>query len=279
MLKLAILADIHANLPALQAVVEDILSWVPDRVIVAGDIINRGPSPMECLQLIQAKVDSDGWIILRGNHEEYVLNHEQSDAPTSGPEFDVHLASFWTFGKIKTALSKIRKLPLVHSFPDPNGNEIRITHASMVGIRDGIYIDTSDESLRRKVGEPAALFCVGHTHIPLIRNIDGTLVVNVGSAGLPFDRNIYPSYAKLTWCSGLWDAKIVRIDYDMHQAERDFFTTGYLEDAGSLARLVLYELREARSYLYQWALNYQNHVLAGRISMDSSVDEFLRRYS
>jgi predicted phosphodiesterase len=275
MLKLAILADIHANFPALEAVLEDIQSWGPDRVIAAGDIINRGPRPMDCLELIDDKVQSDGWTILRGNHEEYVLYHEQPDASKNGPEFEVHLASFWTYKKLTAAMPMLHNLPLTYSLPDPNGEEVRITHASMGGIRDGIYPSMSDEKLRCKIGDPPVLFCVGHTHIPLVRRLEGTLVVNVGSAGLPFDSDTRPSYAQLTWRCGIWEAEIVRIQYDFQQAEDDFFTSGYLEEAGPLAFLVLLELRQARSYLYQWAHYYQQQVLAGDISMEQSVKDYL----
>ena len=44
-MKLAVLADIHANLPALLAVLDSIDAWRPDAVVVAGDIVNRGPRP------------------------------------------------------------------------------------------------------------------------------------------------------------------------------------------------------------------------------------------
>ena len=47
-MKLAVIADVHANWPALQAVAADIERWQADRVVVAGDVINRGPRPVEC---------------------------------------------------------------------------------------------------------------------------------------------------------------------------------------------------------------------------------------
>ncbi|NTU66001.1 MAG: metallophosphoesterase, partial [Chloroflexi bacterium] len=70
-MKLAVLADIHSNWRALQAVADHIEQWQPDRVVVAGDVINRGPRPVECADFILAR----GWAWVRGNHEEYVLSH------------------------------------------------------------------------------------------------------------------------------------------------------------------------------------------------------------
>ena len=51
-MKIALLADIHANFSALQTVSADIETWQPDLVIVAGDLVNRGPKPKECLEFV-----------------------------------------------------------------------------------------------------------------------------------------------------------------------------------------------------------------------------------
>ncbi len=69
-MKLAVLSDIHGNVPALQAVVEHVEAWGPDHVIVNGDIVNRGPYSLECLQAVQEKQAVQGWQLLRGNHED-----------------------------------------------------------------------------------------------------------------------------------------------------------------------------------------------------------------
>jgi predicted phosphodiesterase len=275
-LKLAVLADVHANLIALQAIIEDVQTWNPDHVIVAGDILNRGPRPLECLQLIGTHVESEGWSLLLGNHEEYVLKQGKPDIPKSGPAFDVHLASYWTYNKIAANVSLLHSLPIAISLVDPIGEEVRVTHASMMGIRDGIYPGMSDEVIRKRIGVPPRLFCIGHTHIPLVRHVDSTLVVNVGSAGLPFDGDLRPSYARMTWHKSVWEADIVRLSYDIERAELDFYETGYISQAGPLTRLVLLELHQARSHLYQWAAGYQDLVLGGEFTMEQSVDEYIR---
>ena len=150
----------------------------------------------------------------------------------------------------------------------------------MGGNRDGIYPETGDQALANKVGLndmaiSPGLVCVGHTHRPLIRNLNNTLVVNAGSTGLPFDGDRRPSYAKLSWSDDHWDAEIVRFDYDHEKAVEDFDVTGYLKNAGPLTELVLIELKEARSQLYQWAVKYQERVMSGEISMHESVQHFL----
>jgi len=274
-MKLAILADIHANLTALWAVAAHIEAWRPDTVIVAGDVVNRGPRPLECLQLVQEKQHTAGWLVVRGNHEDYVLKQTKPDAPRRGPQFEIHRHSFWTYQQLNGNAPALAVMPLQQRLSAPDGSEVRVTHGSMLGNRDGIYPETADADLRQKIEPAATLFCVGHTHRPLVRFIDETLVVNVGSAGLPFDGDRRPSYAQLEWRRGRWQAKIMRLNYDRQQAERDFFETGFLEDSGPLAFLILNELRTAQSRLYQWTELYQPLVLAGEMTMEESVREFL----
>ncbi|HLB49171.1 MAG TPA: metallophosphoesterase [Anaerolineales bacterium] len=60
-MKIAILADIHANIVALQTVADHIGQWRPDAVIVAGDVVNRGPRPLGCLRFVQEKQRAKGW--------------------------------------------------------------------------------------------------------------------------------------------------------------------------------------------------------------------------
>jgi len=275
-MKLAILADIHANYPALQTVAAHIDAWKPDRVVVAGDVVNRGPRPLECLRFVQDKQRASGWLAVRGNHEEYVISHAQPDAPRSGPQFEIHRGSFWTYQRLAGDVSALEAMPFQLSLSAPDEGEVRVTHASMLGTREGIYTRTPDEELGRKIGQPApALFCVGHTHIPLVRSLNGTLVVNVGAVGLPFDGDTRASYAQLTWQRNEWHAEIVRLGYDRRQAERDFEETGFIEEASAFAQLVLVELRVARSQIFEWMRRFEARVLAGEITMQESVEEFL----
>ena len=274
-MKLAVLSDIHSNIAALREVTGHIEAWKPDQVVVAGDLVNRGPRPLDCLRFVQEKQHSCGWLTLIGNHEEYVIKNTRVKVAENDPRFEIHRSSYWTYQKLNYNVSALEAMPFKLSLSAPDGSEIRLTHASMRGTRAGIYWHTPDDAYPELIGQPQPpLFCVGHTHIPLIRRIDGTLVVNAGAAGLPFDGDRRASYAQLTWCKGRWDARIVRLDYDRQQAERDFEDSGFLDEAGPLARLMLVELRTAHSQLYQWTARYEKAVLAGEISMEQSVQEF-----
>ena len=72
-MRVAILADIHGNLPALEEVARQVEHLMPDLVLVAGDIVNRGPWSPECLAFVQERQAQAGWQVIRGNHEGYVI--------------------------------------------------------------------------------------------------------------------------------------------------------------------------------------------------------------
>lgn len=276
-MKVAVLSDIHANLAALETVIDHIDAWGPDQVIVAGDIINRGPRPAECLNILLGLSKSNGWKLIKGNHEDYVISQSQSTLTPHNPIFEVHKASYWTYLKLNKDVSQISKLPFQHQLNQSDAVDARFVHASMRGNRDGIYPETSDDELELQLGNPPDLFCVGHTHRPFIRNIGKTLVVNAGSVGLPFDADPRSSYAQLTYTRGEWNAKIIRLKYDYIAAENDFYQTGYIEEAGPLSKLVLLELIYAKSQLYNWARLYQAQALTGELSMQESVDKYIGR--
>ena len=279
-MKLAVLSDIHSNIAGLRAVTQHIEAWHPDYVVVAGDIINRGPRPLECLRFVQEKQALCSWRTLVGNHEEYVIRHARSGEPHHGIEFELRRSSYWTYCQLGADVSALEAMPFSLSLNAPDGSEVRVTHASMRGTRDGIYRRTPDYELREQIGAPLPpLFCVGHTHMPLIRRLNGTLVVNAGSAGLPFDGNPRVGYAQMTWRHGTWEAEIIRLDYDRQQAEQDFVDSGFLEEGGPLAQLMLIELRTAHSQLYQWTTQYEAPILAGEITIEDSVREFIESSS
>ena len=273
-MKLAVIADIHSNWPALEAVAEHVEQWQPDRVVVAGDTVNRGPRPLECLNFVLDKQKNEAWLQVLGNHEEYVMSHAQPDQQISGPLAEVHGVSYWTYLRLNRDVSALAVLPFQQSWQMPDGATARIVHASMRGTRDGIYTYTPDAVLRQQIVPGPALLVVGHTHKPLIREIDETLVVNAGSVGLPFDGDHRASYAQLTWNAG-WHAEIVRVEYDRAQADRDFDETGFIDQAGPIAKLVRDELRRARSNLFEWTRDYEARVLSGQLSVAESVERFL----
>ena len=150
-MKVAVLADIHGNLSALETVLEHLDSWKPDRVVVAGDIINRGPRPRECLEIVQKKQKEADWHAVRGNHEDYVLTHTDPNLQRSKPEIDIDQNCLWTFQQLNSQVTDLEQMPFQVAFSDPEGQEVRIVHASMRGNREGIYLETPEARLRQLI--------------------------------------------------------------------------------------------------------------------------------
>jgi len=274
-MKLALVADIHANLPALQAVLADVDRWRPDLVVVLGDIVNRGPHPRQCLDLIRDRDASQAWHLLAGNHEDYVL-HVHHHPPSPGPECAVHQHTSWTARQLDGALDDLAALPprIRLDLPAPAGRA-SFTHASLLGNRNGIFADTGALDLAAKVDASAALFGVGHTHRPLVRNHGATVVVNAGSVGLPFDGDRRAGYARATARRAGWEVEIQRLAYDWRAVWRDCVTEEFVAGSGPVAGLISRELEVARPLLTEWTNRYQHLVLAGQIGMERSVREFL----
>lgn len=281
-MKIAVLADIHANIQALQVTINHVENWKPDYVIVAGDTINRGPRPQQCLDLILNKNQNNDWRLIRGNHEDYVIKQGSSTAPREGPIADVHRASIWTYEQINKNIKPLEMMEFKQDLYDGNYNLIRAVHASMLGNRIGVYPETSDTDLRKLIlGDPdqhistPKIFCAGHTHRPLIRTIDHILVVNAGSVGLPFDGDHRACYAQIEINASNRASRIIRLKYDIDQAINDFKQSDYLDGGGPLVKLVLLELLTSKSHLYSWSKDYQALALQGRIEMNDSVGRYL----
>jgi putative phosphoesterase len=239
--KIALLADIHSNLVALEAVAARVDAWKPDVVLVAGDIINRGPRPRECLEYLLGRMQRDAWRVIRGNHERYVMHVAHDPAPTTGLNEAIRVPIRWTFAQLGS-IDQIEALPTEVDLQGPDGGEIRMVHASMRHDRDNINLDTRDEELRQKIAPPPAVFCCGHTHRPLVRTIDSTLVVNAGSVGLPFDGDSRACWATIERNSSGWEAQILRVVYDRERARQDFLCSGLMDPRRASRRPAVYVL-------------------------------------
>ena len=275
-MKIAILSDVHGNLPALEAVTADIEAWQPQMAIVDGDVVNGGPSNRACWQFVRQRQQASGWHVLRGNHEDYVVEWTNPIIPLQGPEYELSQLSHWTYGQLNGEVSELAALPDRFGFQAADGSTLLVIHASIWGNRAGIYPATPEQEMVHKIAPYPTVFVTAHTHVPFIRRLGETLLVNVGAVGLPGDGDRRASYGRLTWSRARgWQAKIRRVAYDLEQIERDFVVSGYLSEAGPGATLTLMELRSARDAKTKWTRQYGQRVRDGVISMEEAVREFL----
>ncbi len=273
-MKIAVISDIHGNVPALQAVLEDIERWTPDKLIVNGDLINRGPCSLQVLQMVLDRF-SDA-LFLKGNHEDFVLNCGTSEEPRSGVIYEMRRFSHWTYTQFdRQQLDFIAGWADYLDMDELEGGTLHITHGTRLGNRDGITPRTEDYELPDKIGSGRDIFITSHTHWPFIREFNGTTIVNSGSVGTPFDRDYRAAYAQLSYSHGNWRATIVRLDYDRLRTELDYERSGFMDAGGPMTRLMFMELRHARGLVGLWMREYEAAVLAGELGLEQSVEMHL----
>ena len=178
-MRIAVLADIHGNVRALRAVMEDLKQVATDRVLNLGDTVS---GPLEAAETADVLI-SLAWTTIRGNHDRQLLDRpaEQmglSDRAAFGELKNHHTA--WLSTLETTA--EVEDLFLCHGTPDSDNTYLLETVEP-----DGkVRIATPSEVKRRLDGTSARIVLCGHTHVPRIVALDdGRLIVNPGSVGLP----------------------------------------------------------------------------------------------
>lgn len=275
-MKVAVLSDIQANFPAMKTVCQHILDWQPDRVIMNGDLVNRGPRSLDCLQYFCELEKEHGWIPVRGNHEDFVRFCQQNP-PTSDNEALLRRFTDWTANQLGDAAALTDPWPDHYCFhaAEDISSWVHVTHGSIESNRRGILANTTEEELASRVPMGLSLFITAHTHRPIVRKFKGVTIVNVGSAGSPFDGDERASYAQLTHRENGWNVEMIRLPYDREAADRDFHETGFLEQGGPVARLVYEEWKRATGFMPLWHRDYQQRVMAGEIEANEAVELFL----
>lgn len=272
-MRIAVLSDVHGNVPALEAVLEDIEHWAPDRIVVNGDLVNRGPCSLPCLERVrELPADSSR---LKGNHEGFVIDSVDHPRDPDDPLYELYRFGSWTAAQLGAAVDEIRAWPDHLDLEHPEAGTVHITHGSREGNRSGIHPEISDAQLVAKLGDPRDLFIASHTHRPMVRWFNCGLVVNTGSVGQPFDGDPRAAYGRFCVRDRRWHAEIVRVPFDRKRALQDFLDSGFVAQAGPLASIVYVELHRAEMHLGRWMGRYLGAVKSGEISVARATREYL----
>lgn len=275
-MRLAVFSDVHGNLPALEAVLEDMEPWGADVVVMNGDLINRGPNSVAVLELLQRTLPRCHR--LQGNHERFI-HYCATHPPKSAIDQAVKQFTYWSVEQLKPYLDQIEQWPESFTLTAPDGGTVCITHGSQLGNREGITPEMSDEELTPRVAGSQQLFIASHTHRPFCRTLAGQLIVNVGSVGASFDRNSRAAYGRFSWDHGQWQVEIRRVAYDRQQLFRDYHQSGFLEEGGSLTRVMLAEQILCRGLMGPWMRQFHALVVEQQVlTLQQSVDRLLAAY-
>jgi predicted phosphodiesterase len=225
-MRIALLSDIHGNLPALEAVAADIQRRGADLIVNLGDSLSGPLLPRETAQYLMAS----GWLSLAGNHERQILTHSAAQRGASDAYAHAQLG--------ETEFAWLRSLPATHLL----AQDVFLCHGTPTSdlhyffenaVPGGTLPATADEVEARLGGVQAAAVACGHTHIPrALRSRAGQLLCNPGSVGLAAYDDLHPvehivqngspdaRYATIEQVGSAWHATLHSVPYDYEPMAR-----------------------------------------------------------
>ena len=218
-MKFAVISDIHGNMFALDAVLEDIKLHNVDKIFCLGDLAMAGPEPNKTIDYIK----NQDWTIIQGNTDYMIVNFSEdlfqkvaSNAPimANALKYDV---------KEITAenVEYLKNLPAQKSI-ELDGVKILLVHGSPRKNDENIFPDLSMKKIEEIVENVAesVIFC-GHTHIPCgYQTNSKKTIVNVGSVGRPFTENPQACYVLAEAVNGQLLVEHHMVNYDKVSASK-----------------------------------------------------------
>jgi predicted phosphodiesterase len=210
--RFALISDIHGNLPALEAVLEEIEREDIDEILCLGDVA-VGPQPGETLE----RVRELGCPVVLGNWDAYFIHGFPNHQNEIGRQL-VEMGEWWA-----DQLSAEQRAYIDTFVDELTRPGLVAFHGSPRSYEDFIYATTPDPELSEMLdGMRAPMMAGGHTHFAMVRNFDGALVVNPGSVGLPFAKqeavmriSPWAEYAIVNAEKGRLSVDLRRTDFDV----------------------------------------------------------------
>lgn len=181
-MRIAVLADIHANLPALEAVLDEIDRVDVDRIVLLGDIA-AGPMPVPTLDLLASLGERAVWV--HGNAERELVAGFDGEPVPEGPAGDTVTACVPLLGKRHRDL--MAGLPMTVTLDVDGLGPVLFCHATPRRDDEMILVDSPMSRWERVldgVAEQTVVF--GHTHMPFDRLVNRRRVINPGSLGMAY---------------------------------------------------------------------------------------------
>ncbi|HYD79821.1 MAG TPA: metallophosphoesterase family protein [Paucimonas sp.] len=227
-MRVAILGDIHGNASALRAVLDAAEREGVEMLLVTGDLVGYYFEPAEVLALLEP------WPrrMVRGNHEAMLAQARRDPGRLAAIEAK--------YGSgIRAALEQLSaaQLDALENLPHPEsvaiaGRGILLCHGAPWDLDCYVYPDAPQDTLLRCARTDEEIVAMGHTHYPMLRRLDGRILLNPGSVGQPRDRLPGACWALLDAGSG--EIGLRREGYDIettaNEARRRHPELPYLAD-------------------------------------------------
>ena len=216
-MKFAVLSDIHGNMFALRAVLEDMKKFDIERVLCLGDIAMAGPEPNKTVDFVKTQ----DWTVIQGNTDEMIANFNneifeivKKNAPIMANALEQDVKEISDENKIY-----LKNLPINKSL-EIDGLKILLVHGSPRRNNENIFPNMDMDIIEDIFTEVDAdvVFC-GHTNIPCGYQTNSKVtIVNDGSVGRPFTENPKACYVIADINNGNIEIEHRMIDYDKTSA-------------------------------------------------------------
>lgn len=224
-MRMAVISDIHGNVKALEAVLDDLAQHAPDAIVNLGDCVSGPLWPEETAVLLR-KV---AWPTVCGNHDRVVAagNVPPDNRTDSFTEAALSAESLDWLRNLKPAIGFSEDILLCHG--TPQNDDAYLTETVE---RGSVRVADEADIIHRLDGETAGLICCGHSHLPRVTRLHamGQTILNPGSVGLQAYSDATPTphvmanhspharYALVEEIAGRWSFNLRAIEYDWRSA-------------------------------------------------------------
>lgn len=232
---IAAFSDVHANLPALEAVLEDISRHDPDLVICGGDLVGYGAFPNEVTDLIARRYIPT----VMGNYDDGVANRRVvcgCEYPNDQARVIGEASLEWS-GNCLTEVNRgfLRELPKELRF-GRDGKSLVLVHGSPARLNEYVTEDISEQRLGELFRLASCdVLVLGHTHRPFYRPAPEAHLVNLGSLGWPKDGDPRAVYA-LIELGAQPKVEFRRVAYDVDRAAKAIIEAGLPKELAELIK-------------------------------------------
>lgn len=222
-MRVVLLADIHGNLCALDAVLHELTRETFDQIVCLGDVAIFGPQPRETLARLQAL----GCPVVMGNTDAWALD-PQPHPPRNDQTPYINAVELWSAAQLtpqdKNYIRTFQPTVTVELAEQPGAATLLCYHGSPRSFHDSIVATTPMEELAPMFsGQDALILAGGHTHQQYLRRYHDKYLLNPGSVGRAYERwadNIihdspWAEYALVSWQDGNLRIDLRRVTYDI----------------------------------------------------------------
>lgn len=248
-MRIAVLADIHSNEEALEAVLADAAAQDADAYIVAGDLVSDGPSPRGVLNRVRSLTQ----YVIKGNREDYMMRYHNSELLHW--EGCKQVASLlWTYRQMEGGdLGYIAGLPEQLSIPLDDKMSLRVVHGSPFSMYELLKPDKDMAPVERAAGAiPEHALVFGHNHMQWTGMVCGKLLMDPGAVGVPFNGGAKAEYGILTYAGGELSAELRLVPYDFPELEKKLEASGLAADAPVWTKITFEGVKAGRNYCIEF---------------------------